>query len=204
MPSSRTPEGDAANFRLCGYSGLIEFSVYPKTDATCPDCGCLLIPADNKLAFDHQIFGHQSFVAETDVGYNYDIFDHVAWMATILVTTSIVFVNDGSLQTSLLWLMFLSLVGWGIVPPVDRALSAGFHEDRHFWMGVACGWGINAGGLMLGPIFGVLWTWIYDWQMSSFVYGLIGRVLGPLAAAQELVVIGCASAICRIWLGRWL
>ncbi len=40
-PSSRTPEGDEYRCPVCGDRGRIEPS-WPRRDATCPSCGCLL------------------------------------------------------------------------------------------------------------------------------------------------------------------
>jgi hypothetical protein len=90
------------------------------------------------------------------------------------------------------------------MPVVFRAAGRLSERMRTLLFDVALGWALIPGPLV-GSIFGTLSPVIFGLPISSFTGGLLGLVIGPVAAAVEgVLLVSLFALVYRIVSGRSL
>lgn len=206
IPASRTPEGTPKHCPLCGKPVCLEPSSFPTYDAPCPHCGQLLTFAQTpveslvpELAREPvwvlSPTRRQPRTPEHDKA-PFDTFDRVAWALAASVSTVFVGANDGLIAASLWFAVIVAFSQLALPWIFRRARSITLAQER-FYLGACFGWGLVPGPYV-GVLFGVLWPWVYEWEISSFTGGLLGLIVGPcVAVVQGLVTVAILDVI--VW-----
>ena len=101
----------------------------------------------------------------------------------------VVWLNDGLVFTTGLWLLGNVAFGQLALPLVFRRADDFVNRNENLYLGVIFGWGLVPGPVV-GVLFGVLLPFIYDCGLSSFAGGLVGLIVGPcFAVLQGLTIV---------------
>jgi hypothetical protein len=210
IPSSRTPEGTPNRCPICGNSIHVEPSSFPTNDAPCPHCGHLLwfasksanlvvpLSADDLTVRPHPARADRRKPIAKSEERPFATFERVVWAVIAALSTMVVWLNDGLVFTTGLWLLGIVAFGQIALPLVFRRAHNFVNHYENLYLGVIFGWGLVPGPL-IGVFFGVLLPFIYDCGLSSFAGGLVGILIGPcFAVIQGLTIVSIIDV--AVWI----
>ena len=124
--------------------------------------------------------------------------EHVVWAVIAALSTIVVWLNDGLVITTGLWLLGIVAFGQLAPPLVFRRADDFVNRNENLYLGVIFGWGLVPGPVV-GVIFGVLLPFIHDCGLSSFAGGVVGLIVGPcFAVLQGLTIVSIIDV--AVWI----